>query len=86
VQFTYDLGVQLPLEERQLTDDSVIELTRVVGAAEVRVPLTARDWLVARFGELPGFLVSTQPFVVPTSTSRQPESARMSGTRKPPPI
>ncbi len=49
VQFTYDLGVQLPLEERQLTDDSVIELTRVVGAAEVRVPLTARDWLVANF-------------------------------------
>ncbi|HSM52107.1 MAG TPA: M28 family peptidase, partial [Thermoanaerobaculia bacterium] len=29
----------------------------------------ARDWLVARFGELPGFLVTTQQFVVPASTN-----------------
>jgi hypothetical protein len=46
VQFTYDIGVQLPFEERQLATDSVLELTRVVGAVELRVPMTTRNWLI----------------------------------------
>lgn len=47
VQFTYDIGAQLPLEERQLASDAVVELTRILGATELRVPVALRNWLIA---------------------------------------
>lgn len=52
-QVAYDVGVQLPLEERELATDDVLELERTIASAELRIPVGERDRLVLGYdGEL----------------------------------
>lgn len=53
VQLYYELGLQLPFEERRRRSDEVFEMERAIGTVESRVPLSTRDRLVlALDGEL----------------------------------
>jgi len=45
-QLYYELGLQLPFEERRLGSDEVFRLERAIGTVETRVALSARDRLV----------------------------------------
>jgi hypothetical protein len=46
VQLSYDLSAQLPFEERRLATGNVLELERVLGYTELRVPIAENDTLV----------------------------------------
>ncbi len=49
------------------TLDDYNRYTHVATGSAIGDILDARDWLVARFQELPGFAVTTQSFIVPSS-------------------
>ncbi|HVS18562.1 MAG TPA: hypothetical protein VMT18_08175 [Planctomycetota bacterium] len=46
LRFAYELGLQLPFEERDELDGTALELWRAIGRVEASVPLTERDALV----------------------------------------
>ncbi|MEM6567313.1 MAG: hypothetical protein AAF957_02820 [Planctomycetota bacterium] len=53
VRFLYDLGVQLPFQERLIGTGETFAMDRTIGLAEVRVPVSDEDELVLGFdGEL----------------------------------